>query len=340
MTIDNEEEVITLGHGAGGVLTGKLVRDIFLNQFNNQVLSRLGDAALLDIDAHRMAFTTDSFVISPLFFKGGDIGRLSVCGTVNDLAVMGAEPLFIAAGFIIGEGFSLRKLEAIAQSMRAAADEAGVAIVTGDTKVVRSQDIDELFITTSGIGRLDTAKGLSARPVTPGDTIIISGTVGEHGMSIFIEREAIALAHAITSDVAPLNGMIRAVLEGGCEVRCMRDPTRGGVATALNELAEEKGVDLLIRQEHIPVSEEVAACCEILGFDPLYIANEGKALFVIDPEDAQKAIAILRKHPYGKEAQVIGSVLEGKGHKVFLETFSGAHRQLEELTEDQLPRIC
>jgi hydrogenase expression/formation protein HypE len=334
------DEIILLAHGAGGKKSADLISGLFLRHFGNPTLNRLGDAAVLTSDGCRLAFTTDAFVVSPLFFPGGDIGKLAVCGTVNDLAAAGACPLALSAAFVLEEGLEMATLDRVATSMRRAADEAGVPIVAGDTKVVPRGSADRLFIATSGIGLLRAC----AEPPGPdravaGDAVILSGTVGDHGMAVMTCREGMRFASEIRSDCAPLYGLVAAVLEVA-EVHCLRDPTRGGLAAALNELAAQSAACIEIEEERVPVQEDVRVACELLGIDPLHVANEGKMVIILPAEAAEAALAALRRHPYGESAARIGRVVAGPAGRVHLRTAMGSLRILDVPAGDLLPRIC
>lgn len=332
---------VLLAHGSGGQLSHELVQEVFLRHFRNPVLASLDDAATLTLPGTRLAFTTDSYVISPLFFPGGDIGKLAVCGTVNDLAVSGARPLYLSAGFILEEGLPLETLERVVASMAETARAAGVEVVAGDTKVVDHGSADGLFINTAGIGLVPEDLCLTPQNLRPGDVLLVSGTIGDHGMAVMMQREGLAFQSALVSDCAPLNGLIQGVLSAcGSAVRCMRDPTRGGLATTLNEWAQAAGVGIEAEEAAIPVREEVRAACEFLGLDPLYVANEGKVLVAVAPEAAERALAALRAHPLGREAARIGRVTEEHPRRVVLRTPFGARRVVEMLAGAQLPRIC
>lgn len=334
-------EIITLGHGSGGKLTHQLIGDLFYEYFKNDILLQSGDSAVFAGSGGRMAFTTDSYVISPIFFKGGNIGRLAVCGTVNDLAVTGACPKYISCGFIIEEGLPLKDLKAIAQSMAETAEEAGVRIVTGDTKVVQKGCADRIFINTSGIGFLPEGVDLTSGNIRNGDKIILSGTMGDHGTAILLERENLKIQSNIASDCAPLYSLIAPVIEKlHSSVRVMRDPTRGGVATTLNELIAGTGLSIQLTEDALPVRDEVKGICEILGMDPLYMANEGKVLIIADADSAEIVIELLKTSPYGKDAAIIGTVTDDFPDKVFINTLAGGNRIIDMLTGDQLPRIC
>ena len=324
---DIDDGVVTLAHGAGGKSTRKLVEGLFVEELSNPLLDRLGDAAVAD----GLAFTTDSFVVKPLFFPGGDIGELAVNGTVNDLAVSGAEPLWLSAGFVIEEGFPLGDLRRIAQSMSRAAVRAGVAVVAGDTKVVERGSADGLFVTMAGLGRARADFGAPR----PGDRVLLSGTIGDHGFAVLVARGDLRLETALESDTAPLNGLTAALVELGPQLRWMRDPTRGGLATALNELAASTGLAVRLDEEAIPVHPEVAGAAEILGIDPLYVANEGKLVAVVAPEAADEALLRL-----GGDAAIVGELAAEPSGFVLLETALGGSRIVDMLVGDPLPRIC
>jgi len=337
----SKEQNILLGHGSGGRLMHQLIGDLFLKHFSNSILDEQTDSAILEVGLSEIAFTTDSFVIDPLFFPGGNIGKLAVCGTVNDLAVSGAQPLYISVSFIIEEGFPVSDLEKIVISLSAEAKKAGVLIVTGDTKVVNKGKCDKIFINTAGIGRM-TSKNIQiskAVNLQPGDVIIINGTIGDHGMAVMNARESFNFKTAVDSDCASLNHMIGDVLEHS-SVKFMRDPTRGGVATVLNELAEKINLGIEISESDVPVKKGVKAMCELLGFDPLHIANEGKVIMVADGHESQKILNRLKRDEYGKESTVIGRVVADHPGKVVLKNETGGRRIIDSLTGDQLPRIC
>jgi hydrogenase expression/formation protein HypE len=336
--VENEE--ISLGHGAGGKLTLQLIDDLFRKHFRNPVLDRQEDSAVLSLEGQRIAFTTDSFVVNPLFFPGGDAGKLSVCGTLNDLAVMGAKPLYISCSVIIEEGLPKAVLEKIVESMKQAADAAGVQIVTGDTKVVEKGAADRLFINTSGIGTVDAHILLGGDRIKPGDRILINGSIGDHAAAVLSSREGLKFESSIRSDCADLSGLIRPVLELKDNLRFMRDPTRGGVATVLNEMVAGTDLGAILREEEIPVREEVQGFCELLGYDPLYLANEGKVIVVVSADAANQALEILKSHPLGQESRVIGEVVAGLKGKVGLKTKVGGTRVVDMLAGDQFPRIC
>ena len=338
----NKHSEILLGHGSGGLLTHSLIKELFYSFFDNKVLNQGTDSAIIDIHSSKLAFTTDSYVVRPLFFPGGNIGRLAVAGTVNDLAVSGAVPLYISVGMIIEEGFPMLELEQIVSSMAETAKEAGVKIVTGDTKVVEKGKCDRLFINTSGVGMLnDRASNIAlAKDVKAGDKIIINGGIGEHGIAILCARQVLSLSSDVVSDVAPLSKLIVDLLDSFSTVKFMRDPTRGGVATTLVEFAQAAGVGVALEEECVPVSKGVRGACEMLGFDPLYIANEGKVIIVVAEQDADAVVEHLRSKKDGKKASVIGTVTTEHPGKVVLKTQIGGRRLVEMLTGDQLPRIC
>jgi hydrogenase expression/formation protein HypE len=335
------EERILLAHGGGGSLTGAIIREIFLPTFANDTLAVLGDAALLDLVGvpGRLAFTTDAYVVSPPFFPGGDLGRLAVSGTVNDLAVVGAEPLFLSCAFIIEEGCPLDRLRRLADSMAHAAAEAGVTIVTGDTKVVERGSADEVFIVTSGLGRIRQLPDGWGVPL-PGDAVLVNGTLGDHGLAVLSAREGLDFAAGLESDCAPLNGLIGLLFAAGLQLRFLRDATRGGLAAVLNEMVEGHTWGVCLEEDAVPLSPAVRALCEILGMDPLSAANEGKFVAVVSPEDAPRALEIMRAHPLGRDAAVIGSVeAELDGLVIMRSPFGGRHIVDMPLGE-QLPRIC
>jgi hydrogenase expression/formation protein HypE len=338
---------ILLGHGSGGQLTADLIRRLFVPAFDNDVLAALEDQAVVGLAGNgngvagpRIAFTTDSFVVRPIFFPGGDIGRLAVHGTVNDLAVGGARPLFLSAAFILEEGLALADLKRIAASMREACDEAGVALVTGDTKVVDRGKGDQVFITTSGIGLVPEGHSLSIRAARPGDRILVSGTIGDHGIAIMSVREGIEFETVLESDSASLADLCRVMLEVCPSIRCMRDPTRGGLSSALNELAAASQVGVKLHEAAIPLRPEVRGACEMLGLDPLYVANEGKLIAVAPPADADRLLEVMRGHPLGRNAALIGEVVEDHPGMVVLHSLVGGERVVTMLAGEQLPRIC
>lgn len=333
---------VLLAHGSGGELSHELIRDVFVQAFNNPLLAPMADSAILDdLPVGRVALTTDSYVVKPLFFPGGDIGELAVCGTVNDLAVMGARPLYLTAGFILEEGLLIDDLQRVVASVAATARAAGVQIVTGDTKVVDRGAADGLFINTAGVGVIPPGIDLGAHRLQPGDAILVNGTVGDHGIAVMMQREGLIFGSALRSDAAPLNGLIEALLAIlPTQVHWMRDATRGGLATVLNEWAEAASVGITLTEAQIPIHEEVRAACEFLGLDPLYAANEGKVIIAVEGAQAEAALGILRNHPLGRDAAAIGRVTEAHRGRVTLETPYGARRIIQMLTGAQLPRIC
>ncbi|MCC6418682.1 MAG: hydrogenase expression/formation protein HypE [Gemmataceae bacterium] len=333
---------VGLGHGSGGRLSADLLRQVFLPAFDNEVLAALEDQATVTLaeGGPRLAFTTDSFVVRPLFFPGGDIGRLAVHGTVNDLAVGGARPLWLSAAFILEEGLALDALRRIVASMRDACREAGVALVTGDTKVVDRGKGDGVFITTSGVGAVPDGVSLSIRHARPGDRVLVSGTLGDHGIAILSVREGLEFETVLESDSAPLNDLVRVLLEACPSVRCMRDPTRGGLSSALNELAAASRVGVKLTESAVPLRPEVRAACELLGLDPLYVACEGRLMAVVPEEDADRALTALRSHPLGRGAAVVGSVVAEHPGLVTMRTLIGGERVVAMLAGEQLPRIC
>ena len=331
------DDIITLDYGSGGKKTSQLIEGLLLPALDNPALRELGDGAILP-GAEKLVFSTDSFVVDPIFFPGGDIGKLSVCGTVNDLAVCGAEPKYLSCAFIIEEGFAAEDLARVVASIRAAADAAGVAVVTGDTKVVERGRGDKLYVNTAGIGFLKYP-GLSPRAIRPGDRVLVSGTVGDHGTAVMLARSGM-MQGDIRSDCAPLNELCRALLSSGAAVRVLRDPTRGGIATTLNEFVEGTALGIELTEASIPVRGEVQAACDMLGLDALYCANEGKLLAVVAPEDEARALAALQSVDTGREAAVIGTVTADCPGRVVMDTAFGGRRILQKLTGAQLPRIC
>lgn len=336
------DKTILLGHGSGGVMTGNLISNLFVKHFNNPRLNMLGDSALADAGGMLIAFTTDSFVVDPVFFAGGDIGKLAVCGTVNDLAVSGAKPLYLSSAFIIEEGFPMADLERIVASMAEAARNAGVEIITGDTKVVKKGQCDKVFINTAGIGTVEKKyAGISSGAhISEGDQLLVNGFLGDHEISILAARENLQFETPVISDVAPLNELIRKVLDAGVEVKFMRDITRGGIATILAEIATHANKGLLIDEQSIPVREQINGICEIYGFNPLYLANEGKVLMVVSSGSVKRAMEIMQDHPLGKDACSIGSITAENTGKVLLRSVYGGTRLLTKLAGEQLPRIC
>lgn len=331
------DEIITLDYGSGGKKTSRLIENIIVPAFSNPALNAMGDGAIIS-GAGEIAFSTDSFVVDPIFFPGGDIGKLSVCGTVNDLAMCGAEPKYLSCAFIIEEGLEREKLEKIVASIRDAARSAGVQIVTGDTKVVERGRGDKIYINTAGIGVMKYP-GLSPRNIRPGDKVIVSGTVGDHGTAVMLARNGM-MQGELKSDCAALNGLADAILSLGAGVRVLRDPTRGGVATTLNEFTEGTALSIELEEEQIPVRPQVRAACDMLGLEPLYCANEGKLLAVVSPEDTERVLARMRELPEGADAAVIGTVSDRHPGRVVMKTAFGGTRILQKLAGAQLPRIC
>ncbi|MGL1832243.1 hydrogenase expression/formation protein HypE [Rhodocyclaceae bacterium SMB388] len=333
---------VDLNHGAGGRATAQLIDELFARAFSNDYLGQGNDGAVLPAPApgERLVMATDAHVVTPLFFPGGDIGSLSVHGTLNDVAVMGARPLYLAASFILEEGFPLADLARIVQSMAEAAHASGVPVVTGDTKVVEQGKGDGVFISTTGLGALPPGRNLGGALARPGDVVLVSGSVGDHGMAILAQRESLAFESAIVSDSAALHGLIDALLSAVPDVRVLRDPTRGGLATTLNEIARQSGVGMQLVESAIPVHPQVAAACELLGLDPLYLANEGKLVAICAPEHGERALVALRAHPLGREAALIGEVTVDAQHFVQMRTAFGGQRMLDWLSGEPLPRIC
>ena len=337
------DEQITLSHGAGGKSSHALIEALLLRELGNPLLEPLGDSAVLDpVDGSgaRLAFTTDSFVVKPRFFPGGDIGELAVNGTVNDLAMAGARPLYLSLALILEEGFATAELEQVVSSIARAAAAAGVAVVAGDTKVVERGKGDGLYINTSGVGTIEHDVNLSPQGIREGDRVIVSGTIGDHGMAIMIARGELELEVDLRSDTAPLHGLAEALLDRVAGVRCLRDPTRGGVGTILNELAMAAQLAIVLDEAALPIRPEVNGACEILGIDPLYVANEGKLIAIIDPDDAEIALAVMRSHPLGESAAIIGTVGADPPGMVMLDTAFGGSRVVDMLAGDPLPRIC
>jgi hydrogenase expression/formation protein HypE len=345
----NHDRVL-LGHGSGGRLTADLMRQVFLPALQNDVLAALEDQATLELrepgrpkngaKTPRIAFTTDAFVVRPLFFPGGDIGKLAVHGTVNDLAVGGAIPLYLSAAFILEEGLPIDDLQRIVASMRQACDEAQILLVTGDTKVVDRGKGDQIFIATSGVGIVPEGRHLSIHNARPGDRVLLSGTIGDHGVTIMSVREGIEFETVLESDTAPLSGLTECMLQVSPNIRCMRDPTRGGLSSALNELAAASRVGVRIKESAIPVRDEVRGACEMLGLDPLYIANEGKLLAVVPADDSSRVLAAMRSHPFGVNAAEIGEIVDDHPGMVIQQSVIGGERVVSMLAGEQLPRIC
>jgi hydrogenase expression/formation protein HypE len=338
--LDLRDGAVDMMHGSGGRAMAQLIEELFAKHLGNDFLGQRNDGALMPMPPGRLVMSTDGHVVSPLFFPGGDIGCLSINGTINDVAVLGATPLYLAAGFILEEGLPLADLARIVESMARAAREAGVPVVTGDTKVVQKGAGDGVYITTTGIGVVADGEDFSGDRARPGDRIIVSGSIGEHGMAIMAQRESLGFAAPIVSDTAALHGLIAAMRASGAAIRTLRDPTRGGVATTLNEIARQSGVGMMLQESALPVQAEVAAACEFLGLDPLYVANEGKLLAIVAPEDADTLLAAMRAHPLGQRAALIGSVHADAHHFVQMTTGFGGRRIVDWLTGEQLPRIC
>jgi hydrogenase expression/formation protein HypE len=339
-------ERITLGHGGGGLLSAQLIERLFLPAYGNRVLAALEDQAIVSLppqggsNSPRIAITTDSFVVRPLFFPGGDIGKLAVHGTVNDLAVGGATPLFLTAAFVLEEGFEISLLKRIVDSMTEACAEAEVTLVAGDTKVVERGKGDGIYITTTGVGVVPDGRSLSISAARPGDRIVVSGTIGDHGIAIMSVRDGIEFETVLESDTASLTGLIRVMLEACPGIRAMRDPTRGGVSSTLNELAAASQVGVTLTEASIPVRDEVKGACEMLGLDPLYVANEGKLIAVVPPGDADRLVEVMRAHPLGRRASIIGEVVADHPGMVTMRSLIGGDRVVSMLSGEQLPRIC
>lgn len=336
----SEYPSVLLAHGGGGKLTQHLIEKMFVPEFNNELLSNLHDGAIFSVDGARIAFSTDSYVVKPIFFPGGDIGELAVNGTVNDLAMCGAKPLFLSAALILEEGFPMEDLWRVIQSMRRAAERAGVALCTGDTKVVEKGKGDQIFINTSGIGVIEKNINIDPRGAKPGDQVILSGSIGLHGIAIMSVREGLEFETEIKSDTAPLNELVSAMVEASTNIHVLRDPTRGGLASALNEIAKAARVGIALAEESIPVSDEVQGACEILGLDPLYVANEGKLIAILPRSDTAPVLTAMRRHPLGREAAVIGEVVADHPGTVVMRTQVGGTRVVDMLSGEQLPRIC
>lgn len=330
---------ILLAHGSGGRLAHDLIEKFLVQPLSNPLLDRLDDAAVFECGG-RLAFTTDSYVVHPIFFPGGDIGRLAVCGTVNDLSMVGATPLYLSLGLIIEEGLPLIDLERVLVSVREAAGEARALIVTGDTKVVNRGSADGLFVNTAGVGRAPEGADISGGNARPGDKVILSGTIGDHGIAVLSQREGIGFSTRLKSDCAPLNGLVAEMMAASSRVHAMRDPTRGGLATTLNEIASQSKAGVRIHEEAVPVRPEVRGACDMLGIDPLYVANEGKLVAMVHPDDAGAVLKAMRRHPYGKDAAVIGEVRPEHPGRVVMKTALGASRIVDMLVGDPLPRIC
>ncbi len=337
----SHDEQIVMGHGSGGKMSHDLIARLFLPPFDNPALSSGDDAGVVQPNARtRLAISTDSHVVAPLFFSGGDIGKLAVCGTVNDVAMMGATPLYLSAGFILEEGLPLETLVAVIESMRAAAGQAGVQIVAGDTKVVQRGKADGLYINTTGVGALADGVNISGANARPGDVVILSGPIGDHGIAVLSARGELGFEADVQSDIAPLNHLVAAIIAASDQVHVLRDPTRGGVATTLNEIARQSKVGIVINEETIPTRPAVAAACEMLGFDPLYVANEGKVTVIVAPADADQVLSTMRATRYGEDAVVIGEVRAKPANRVLMKTRIGSTRVVDVLMGEMLPRIC
>jgi hydrogenase expression/formation protein HypE len=335
------QEQVVLGHGSGGKMTHDLITRVFYPPFENPALLRGDDAAVIVPPDHgRLAVSTDSHIVAPLFFAGGDIGRLAVCGTVNDLAMVGARPLGLTAGFILEEGLLLSTLERVVQSMKAAAEEADIAIIAGDTKVAERGNADGLFITTTGIGSIPEGRDVSGANARPGDAVLLSGPIGDHGIAVLAARGELAFEIELRSDMAPLNHLVEAMFAVSAEIHVLRDPTRGGVATTLNEIARQSRVGIYLDEKAIPIRPEVQAACELLGFDPLYVANEGKLVAIVPPEVSEAILEAMRQSPYGVGACRIGEVKEEPAGRVLMRTAIGGTRVVDILAGEMLPRIC
>lgn len=334
-------EKILLAHGAGGKLSQRLINELILPEFKNPILELLEDSAVFNIGKRRIAFTTDSYVVNPIFFSGGDIGRLAVCGTVNDLSMSGAKPLYVSASFIIEEGFPQSDLLLILRSMRKSADEAGIKIVCGDTKVVEKGSVDKIFITTSGIGLIDEGVYVSPNRIKAGDCVLLSGTIGDHGIAIISQRQGFEFSSEICSDTAPLNHLVASMIESfGDDIHTLRDPTRGGLANTLNEFTLSSNLGIKIYEDKIPIQDGVRGACELLGFDPFYIANEGKFVAIVHRKAAQKVLSCMKRNNLGVNAEIIGEVTDEHNNIVSLVTRIGGTRIIDMLTGEQIPRIC
>jgi hydrogenase expression/formation protein HypE len=335
-----KSDKILLDHGSGGKASHQLICETFLPAFNNAILAALDDGAIVNIGQKRLAFSTDTFVVDPIFFPGGCIGDLAVYGTVNDIAMCGATPLYLSVGLIIEEGFPVEDLNRILSEMKKAAQKADIQIVTGDTKVVSKGAVDKIFINTSGIGIIEDGIHISGQNARPGDKVLISGTIAEHGMTILSHREGLKFESPLVSDTAPLNHMVKDMLSVSKDIHVLRDPTRGGVGTTLNEIAIQSKVGIQIYEHVIPIRPEVAAICELLGFDPLYVANEGKLIAVVSADDAERVLSKVKENEFGKDACIIGEVGDEHPEQVFMITRIGGQRILDMLSGEQLPRIC
>ncbi len=331
---------VDMTHGSGGRAMAQLIDELFIKHFDNKLLRQSNDQAMFPAPAGRMVMSTDGHVISPLFFPGGDIGSLAVHGTVNDIAMSGARPLYLSAGFILEEGFALAELEQLVASMGRAATAAGVPVVTGDTKVVEKGKGDRVFITTTGVGVVPEDVDISGDAARPGDAVLVSGSIGDHGVCIMSSRENLEFETGIESDSAALHGLVADMVAAVPAIHCLRDPTRGGLATTLNELARQSGVGMVLHEDAIPVKPEVTAACELLGLDPLYVANEGKLVCICAQQDAQRLLEVMQAHPLGRQAAIIGEVVEDQYGFVQMQTSFGGSRMVDWLSGEQLPRIC
>ncbi len=331
---------ILLDHGSGGKISHQLTTEMMLPVFNNPILAQLNDGAILELDGKRIAFSTDSYTVDPIFFPGGNIGDLAINGTVNDVAMCGGQPVYLSVGLIIEEGFAASDLETIVSEMGRAAEIAGVTVVTGDTKVVPRGAVDKIFINTSGLGLIPPDVDIASHRARPGDRIILSGTIADHGITILTQREGLSFEASVTSDTAALNHMVNSMFSVSKDIHVLRDPTRGGVGTALNEIAEKSKMGIRMVEAQIPLRNEVAATCELLGFDPLYLANEGKLLAFVAAADTEAVLAAIQASPFGKDAAVIGEVVDDHHGQVIMETRIGGSRIVDMLAGEQLPRIC
>lgn len=335
------DKVILMGHGSGGKMMNDLIKKTFLPPLDNPVLSAGDDAGVVEASTNlRLAISTDAHVVSPLFFPGGDIGKLAICGTVNDISMLGAVPKYLTASFILEEGLEIRILDKVVQSMKYAAEEAGIDIVAGDTKVVQKTKADGLYITTAGVGVVKTNLTLGGAQAKPGDAIIISGTVGDHGIAVLAARGELGLETDIESDIAPLNHLVHNILAISDEIHVLRDPTRGGVASTLNEIADQSGVGIIINEDSIPVKPSVQAACEMLGFDPLYVANEGKMIVIVSQKDSEDVLDLMKASKYGVDSAIIGEVTNSHLGRVLMKTAIGSTRVIDVLAGEMLPRIC
>lgn len=331
---------ILLDHGSGGKIAHQLTTDLLLPLFDNPILAPLNDGAILELNGGRLAFSTDTFTVDPIFFPGGDIGDLAVNGTVNDVAMCGAQPLYLSMGLILEEGLPMQDLKRILNSVRAALDQAGVQLVTGDTKVVPKGAADKIFINTSGIGVIPPGVRIDSTSARPGDAVILSGTMADHGIAVLTQREGLRFESSVRSDTAPLNAMVQKILSAAPDVHILRDPTRGGVGTTLNEIATQSAVGITIYEDRLPIRKEVAGICELLGFDPLYLANEGKLICMLPSDQAEAGLAAMRRDPFGADACIIGKVVADHPGRVVLQTYIGGQRIVDMLAGEQLPRIC